>query len=383
MRSREVVGLVVLLGQVAAGGWAETAAAPATNSKPVKLGYKYRTGAVTRMRFSSNGTIIVDISHLLPHAPGLLGAAVTVDVTGQYDVIQTVKSVNAEGSGTLDYKLDNLTMRATVMDSAMVVKYANGKASFFKEGMAITPPGLGKGDPFAGRHFEARVSSRGKVLNQQGSLLETMKRVFAGYDEFSVFQPVFLMPEVALLVFPPGEQSVGESWPDEVLGADVSHIITKDGKSQPTESIKATTTFTALQPRGARQIAVLELKAERAAPPSNDNRITGTRSDNAGAPRLVLTGTHLLDVTGGQLKMSEYTAKISARDEDDAMPGHVAAAIGIDANMYYKLAFIAMPDAKPAPATKPGKKGAPKENPRYRGRGSTYSRLPSATPGAL
>src|SRR5206468_131837 len=138
------------------------------------------------------------------------------DVTAQYDVIQTVKSVGAEGGATLAFTLDNLLMKADFMGAASVVaRFQNGKATFTKDGERFTPPGIGNSNPFAGRSFEARVTSTGKVLRQDNRLLDALQKVFASYEELEVFQASLLLPEVRLLVVPPEATAVVASWEDE------------------------------------------------------------------------------------------------------------------------------------------------------------------------
>jgi hypothetical protein len=351
MRSRWVVGLVLLLGQAATVGWTQEAPAAAAvpGAKSVRLAYKYRQGAVSRMRFSSNGTIIVDISHLLPHAPGVLPSMVTADVTAQYDVIQTVKSVGAEGGATLAFTLDNLLMKADFMGAASVVaRFQNGKATFTKDGERFTPPGIGSGNPFAGRSFEARVTSTGKVLRQDNRLLDALQKVFASYEELEVFQASLLLPEVRLLVLPPEATAVGASWEDEALSADVTHIAAPDGAPRAKGNLKGTNTLKEVQQRGARSIAVIDLKVEKVAAPSDDSRITGTRAANAGEPRVSIAGTHLFDVNAGELKMAEFTAKISGKDEAETLNGGPAPAVGIDATLDYKVSVLTMTAAQPS-----------------------------------
>ena len=73
----------------------------------VQLVYKFRPGAVYRYRCTTTGTMTMDLSKMgLPAGAGQPPATMPMDMAMQFDLVQRVKGVDADGSATVAQKIE-------------------------------------------------------------------------------------------------------------------------------------------------------------------------------------------------------------------------------------------------------------------------------------
>src|SRR5947208_231940 len=123
MRYRRLGGVLGVLA-VAAGLACAQEAPPGS----VKLAYKYKPGMVARYHCATTGTMTIDLSKMgLPAGAGQPPGSMPMDLSMQFDLVQKVKSVDAEGAATVSQTVDAMTMTYKMMGQNIAAKTQNGK----------------------------------------------------------------------------------------------------------------------------------------------------------------------------------------------------------------------------------------------------------------
>jgi hypothetical protein len=212
MKYRRLCGLVTVLAMVTVG-LARAQEAPPAPAAPagaaVMLAYKYRPGTVIRYRCSTAGTMTIDMSKMgLPVGAGQAPAAMPMNLSMQFDLVQKVKSVDAEGTATVAQTLDGMGMTMKLMGQNLVAKTQNGKLVWTMNGQPYAaPPNAQAGPQVLGQTFEAKLASTGKVVELNGEINQQLKGLFGGQDISELFGAG--LPGLGMLVLPAEPLQIG------------------------------------------------------------------------------------------------------------------------------------------------------------------------------
>jgi hypothetical protein len=370
MKYRRLCGLVAVLA-MATVGVARAQEAPPAPAAPagagVKLAYKYRPGLVTRYRCATTGTMTIDLSKMgLPTGAGQAPAAMPMDLSMQFDLVQKVKSVDADGTATVAQTLDAMQMNYKMMGQNVVMKTQNGKLVFTMNGQPMpAPPNAQGGAQVIGQTFEAKLAPTGKVTELKGELNQQLKGLFGGQDISELFGAG--LPGLGMLVLPVEPLQIGQQWTNETS---VTMPLPLPGAAgagavAPKIDYKIQYTLKEIQQKGARQVALIESRMEITMPHTDVPLPQGGNAPGGGTMSMdnysqTVTGTHYFDVTDGAFRMADHNAKLGMQmkmNMPGAPGGGPTGAMGIDGSFNMKVSVIPNTPAKVASAKAAAAKG--------------------------
>jgi hypothetical protein len=292
--------LLVLAGGLPAGiPQAQPGGAPgqpgAEGGSAVNLAYKFKAGAVTRLRLQMKGELQIPLG-----ADPAAGLPLTISADAL--TTQKVTAVSPQGEGTVTTTVTSGKMSYDAVGYAIVIKSVNGKLSVTQNGQPIAPGQLGGQAeaivpaPLNGKPLTMRLSPRGAIL----AMSEAGSTPIAGPDvnPGAVFSGAFsLLPDHPV--------RPGESWEEK----------SAEGGAGGVSAVQSRGTLKSLATRNGHQIATIVT--------------TGSMGPAAGTR--TFTVTTQFDVTDGQPVSTNLEVTLSAAPAGPGAPaagGPAGAAAG-------------------------------------------------------
>jgi hypothetical protein len=333
---RRYSALTLVVGAAALAGTAlraQETPAPAAGGEEVALVYKFKPGQLQRFRSTTN----VDLT-LTPQgdAGGGLGP---IPMTGKTEMVYSEKVTGASnGTGTLAWKLEAMTMNFNILGSNFGMTRKNGKWVSTLNGQ---PAPEGVGGPGAGAAAAMQTSAtikrgpRGETSGPGGSTA-TAGQLLGG-------------AALSSSLLPDRPVKVGVSWETtQMVSPNVPGPAGAAAPAPPIE-VKFTHTLKELQKRNGNVHALIESVGSGTAP-------EGAAGSSASQS---ITGTSRFDLTRGVLAGGQYQIDLSVKApiaalNGGAAPGAAGQSVNIDGTL--KMTLVEAPPApakaKPAPRKK-------------------------------
>jgi hypothetical protein len=336
----------VLVPALARAQEAPSAVAPPAEGPVHKLAYKYRPGTVHRYRYTTRGTLILDISRLIP--PGAIGqipTSTSIDLASEYDLILKIKSVDPEDSAVVEITVDNMVITGRGEGRNAVARLRNGKLSVTRDGQPYPLKNLKGTNPFAGKTFSARVAATGYVMERRGNWQDALREAFGDDPVTSVFPLTFGMPDVGLLVLPAESVPVGAAW-DEPEPVPLPRPA---GAARARIEARTRNTLTMVQQKGIRRVAVIDSAGESVVPQEEIRGAHGGPVTLEGG-KFTVVGTSYFDIGSGELRMGEYTVRLKLDAPLALVGAPPGGSVRIEGGLSGTVNVQSSEPARPAPA---------------------------------
>jgi len=286
----------------------------------------------------------------------------------QFDLVQRIKSVDAEGTATVAQTLDGMGMNMKMMGQNVVAKTQNGKLVWTRNGQPMpAPPNAQAAPQVIGQTFEAKLASTGKVVAMNGEINQQLKGLFGGQDISELFGTG--LPGLGMLVLPVEPLQIGQQWTNETAVTLPLPIPgAGGGAGGPKIDYKIYYTLKDIQQKGSRQVALIESRMEIAMPHTDVPLPQGGNAPAGGTMSMenysqTVSGTHYFDITEGAFQMADQQAKLGMQMKMNMAGAGAAAptgAMGIDGSFKMKVAIVPDTPVKAAPAKSAAKGNAAK-----------------------
>jgi hypothetical protein len=296
--------------------------------------------------------MIIDMSKMgVPVGGGQAPGAMPIDISVQFDIVQTVKSVDPDGAA-------NVAQRA----EGVAIKYGmNGQP-------IPMPANMAGGQQPVGPSFQMKVSPTGRVLERQGDPSPRAQGFMGGPDPSQIFGSGTL--GLGMLLLPAEPVHVGQQWEEQVT-TQIPLMLpgSPAAGAASTVTYKVTNTLKEIQGKGERQIAVIESRMEAGLPRAEgtapqEGNPAGPGASGASHFSQTLTATHLFDLSGGELRTADRSTKLGMvlrMGFPGAAAGAAGSGVGVEGDFRMKVALV--PDAPIGPAAGASKRAAPAKPP--------------------